>query len=147
MISIDTNILFLAINSKADTHAEARAFIESLQDNSRVAVCELVLAELYCLLRNPVLNPSPASSDQATGIIQVFRHHPAWRLLDYPGTSAGIMEEVWQRAREHNFPRLAVYDARLALTLLHHGVTELATCNIRDFQGYGFRRVWNPLLR
>jgi predicted nucleic acid-binding protein len=35
--------------------------------------------------------------------------------------------------------------ARLALTLRHHGVTEFATANPRDFQGFGFTRVWNPL--
>lgn len=36
-------------------------------------------------------------------------------------------------------------DTRLALTLLHHGVTEFATVNVQDFKGFGFSRVWNPL--
>ena len=37
-------------------------------------------------------------------------------------------------------------DARLALTLRHHGVTEFATANLKDFEGFGFAKVWNPLL-
>jgi predicted nucleic acid-binding protein len=37
-------------------------------------------------------------------------------------------------------------DARLALTLRHHGVTEFATSNVKDFEGFGFNRVWNPLV-
>jgi len=36
-------------------------------------------------------------------------------------------------------------DARLGLTLLHHGVTELVTTNAKDFTHMGFQRVWNPL--
>lgn len=35
--------------------------------------------------------------------------------------------------------------ARLALTLRHHGVTEFVTANVKDFEGFGFTRVWNPL--
>ncbi len=38
-----------------------------------------------------------------------------------------------------------IYDARLALTLRQHGVTEFATTNTRDFDGFGFTRVFNPL--
>ena len=38
-----------------------------------------------------------------------------------------------------------VYDHRLALTLCQHGVTEFATANVRDFEGLGLGRVWNPL--
>ena len=38
-------------------------------------------------------------------------------------------------------------DARLAFTLLHHGVRELASDNARDFEGLGFERVWNPITR
>jgi hypothetical protein len=26
-----------------------------------------------------------------------------------------------------------------------HGVTEFAASNAKDFQGFGFTRVWNPL--
>jgi hypothetical protein len=32
------------------------------------------------------------------------------------------------------------------MTLLHSGVTHLATSNVRDFQNLGFEKVWNPFL-
>jgi len=35
-----------------------------------------------------------------------------------------------------------IIDLRLALTLRHHGVTEFATANEKDFQSVGFNRVW-----
>lgn len=31
------------------------------------------------------------------------------------------------------------------ITLRHHEVTHLATVNVRDFQSFGFEKVWNPL--
>jgi hypothetical protein len=38
-----------------------------------------------------------------------------------------------------------IIDARLGFTLRHHGVNQLATVNTKDFQEFGFQRVWNPL--
>ena len=36
-------------------------------------------------------------------------------------------------------------DTRIALTLRHHRVTHFARANVDDFQGFGFRQMWNPL--
>ena len=55
------------------------------------------------------------------------------------------MPEVWPAAAGPGFARRRIYDARLALTLRHHGVAEFATANVKDFEGFGFTRVWNPL--
>lgn len=30
--------------------------------------------------------------------------------------------------------------------MISQGVTEFATTNAKDYQGLGFRKVWNPLL-
>ena len=38
-----------------------------------------------------------------------------------------------------------MFDARLGFTLRHHGVREFATRNIKDFDGIGFGRVWDPI--
>jgi predicted nucleic acid-binding protein len=53
---------------------------------------------------------------------------------------------VWNQAGRATFAFRRIIDIRLAATLLHHGVTEFATANIRDFSRLGFTRVWNPLL-
>ena len=42
-------------------------------------------------------------------------------------------------------PYRRIFDIRLALTLLHFGVTDFATTNLKDFEGLGFERIWNPL--
>jgi hypothetical protein len=56
-----------------------------------------------------------------------------------------MMDEVWRLASQPGIGRRVVFDARLAFTLRHHGVTEFATRNHSHFAGFGFSRVWNPL--
>ena len=56
-----------------------------------------------------------------------------------------IPEMVWREAGQDGFAYRRIFDVRLAATLLHHGVTDFATCNGKDFTGMGFTRVWNPL--
>jgi predicted nucleic acid-binding protein len=46
MLSLDTNILFCALNTDAPPHARAVAFLESLQREEDVAICELMLLSL-----------------------------------------------------------------------------------------------------
>ena len=145
MLSLDTNLLFEACESSSPRHDKAAAFLRDQANNRELVLCELVLAELYVLLRNPALSRAPLDAPRAAAIIQAFRSNPAWRLIDYPGTGSGVADQLWQRVALPRTPYRTLFDARLALTLRHHGVTELATRNIRDFQGYGFTRVWDPL--
>jgi toxin-antitoxin system PIN domain toxin len=145
MISCDTNILFVALESSRPGHERARQFLEEHLTNSEFALCELVLLELYILLRNPVVARCPLSAEAAASLIRELRGNPRWDLLDYPGPEAGIMAKLWQHASTDGFARRKVFDIRLGLTLRHHGVTDFATANGKDFQNLGFRRVWNPL--
>lgn len=64
--------------------------------------------------------------------------------MDYPGGTARIMDALWQEAARPDLGRRRVFDVRLALTLRHHDVTDLATANVGHFGGFGFTRVWDP---
>ncbi len=145
MLSCDTNLLFWALEVSRPEHSAARAFLDGQTANPDFTICELVLTELYVLLRNPATAPVPLDPPNAVGIIQSLRTNPHWRLLDYHGTGSGLMDSLWARAATPQFARRRIYDARLALTLRHHGVTEFATANVKDFEGFGFTRVWNPI--
>jgi len=59
--------------------------------------------------------------------------------------AADVMDRVWAAAARPGAARRHVFDARLAHTLLDHGIKELATRNTRDFEGFGFERVFDPL--
>ena len=141
-VSIDTNLLFYALNSEAAEHEEAKKFVDFLTSSSDVVMVELVLVELYVLLRNPKIFTTVFSADEAADIIQRFRSNPRWQLVE----NAPIMHEVWDKARHDSFARRKIFDVRLALTLKHHGVTHFATANTKDFEDLGFERVWNPLV-
>lgn len=146
MISFDTNLLFDSVNPGSEKHRAARDFFRSLEDNEEeVAVSELVLTELYCLLRNPAVVTKPLSAPAAVELVQTFRANPSWHLIESPPLNGKIMDHVWNRAKRDGFPRRAVYDARIAFVLRSWGVSAFATRNVKDFRDYGFTRVWNPL--
>ena len=141
MISIDTNILLYAQNADCPEHEAARAFLLEVAERQDVAICELVLVELYLLLRNPAVLRRPLESSEAAEMCRGYRDNPRWRLVE----NAPVMERVWEAAGGAGFARRRIIDLRLALTLQHHGVTELATANVKDFGSLGFTRVWNPV--
>ena len=142
MTVCDTNILFPALEVSHANHRAARSFLESKVSDSSFALCELVLVEVYTLLRNAVVCTKPLSAKEAVVIIENLRQNPVWRILDYPGE--GLMDQVWQYASTSDSVR-RIYDIRLALTLRHHQVSHFATANQKHFASFGFKRVWNPL--
>ena len=141
MIAFDTNLAVYAANTAMPEHAAAHRFLESLAWRDDVAVCELMLVELYLKLRNSTIFPHPMSARQAAEHCERFRTNAKWTLIE----SAPVMDEVWKLAAHRDFAIRRIIDARLALTLRHHGVKEFATAKSKDFEGFGFAKVWNPL--
>jgi toxin-antitoxin system PIN domain toxin len=141
MISIDTNILLYAQNQDCAEHAAASAFLRDCADRDDVAICELVLLELYQLLRNPAVVEHPLDAPAATEICQGYRQNARWARIE----NAPVMEKVWSVAAQPGIARRRLFDARLGFTLRHHGVREFATRNIGDFEEFGFDKVWDPV--
>ena len=123
-------------------HHAARGFLLAMKGRE-MGLCELVLMETYVLMRNPAVCRRPLDGPGAVALVRRLRRNPDWRLLDYPG---GLMDDVWEASAQPGFARRRVFDARLALTLRNHGITEFATQNVKDFEGFGFAKVWNPLV-
>jgi toxin-antitoxin system PIN domain toxin len=145
MFSIDTNILLHAFNEDSPSHEAAYGWLTSIQQEEDVAISEFILAELYGLLRNPAVLKHPLESDEAVEVIQTYRSHPRWRLIGFPVESRPLHDALWQKARRKDFAFRRLYDARSALTMTAQGVTEFATVNVKDYEGFGFRKVWNPI--
>jgi toxin-antitoxin system PIN domain toxin len=142
VLSIDTNILMYAQNADCAEHHPALTFVTECGESDDVAICELALVELYVLLRNPAVVSSPLSAQDAVEVCGTYRRNPRWRLIE----NAPVMDDVWTVAGTRDFARRRIIDARLAMTLRHHGVTQLATANTGDFDGFGFELVFNPLV-
>lgn len=141
-VGLDTNILLYAINESAPQHAAARAFLESRRDDAETVVSELVLVELYVLLRNGAVLSRPLGSADAAAVVGRFRRHPRWQLVDH---DPSVMDEVWAAAARPGFARNRIFDTRLAFGLRRRGVRSFATANVRDFDNVGFEQVWNPM--
>ena len=143
MLSADTNLFLYAANPNSPHNiAAAEFFATCLEGTREFATCELVLVEIYMHLRNPAVLRQPLTSRDAVAFCDRLRSNPRWQHIDYePAISGGLWR--WARATESGFRH--IIDARLALTLRHHGVTEFATANVKDFEEFGFGRVWNPV--
>jgi toxin-antitoxin system PIN domain toxin len=141
VISIDTNLLLYGLNRDCKENAAARSFLETCAGRRDVAIAELVLVELYVLLRNPAVVRRPLDAVEAASLCQTFRRNPHWAVIE----GAAVMDRVWTAAARPGAARRHIFDARLAHTLLDNGVEELATRNARDFEGFGFARVFDPL--
>lgn len=145
MLSIDTNLLLYCFSEASPHHAGARQFIESVSHREDVALSEFVLTEFYLLLRNPVVLAQPLTAPEAVAVVQSYRQHPRWKTLGFPPTSRELHAELWQQAAVPGVARRRIYDSRTALSLRAFGVTQFATANVKDFEGFGFAKVWNPL--
>lgn len=141
-VGIDTNLLLYALNAAAPENARARAFLEQQARDPDTVISELVLVELYVLLRNSAVVARPLDAPTAAALVGRFRVHPRWRLVDH---DPAVMTEVWRAAATDGFARRRIFDVRLALGLLRHGVTRFATRNPGDFEGLGFEQVFDPL--
>jgi len=143
ILGIDTNVLLYSLNPASVWHPAAVTFLghQFGSPTVRVAITDYVLTELYVHLRNPAVMSVPLTAKAARDLVTSYLNIPnAMRLENAP-----VMDSVWAMAGNNNFPRRQVFDARMGLTLRHGGVTHFATANVKDFQGLGFERVWNPL--
>ena len=93
-------------------------------------------------LRNPSVFKKPRDAKGAAAFCQILRSNPAWEQADY---EPDVAPSLWKWASGTTAGFRHIIDARLALTLRHHGVTHFATANARHFGGFGFEKVWNPL--
>lgn len=140
MLSFDTNVAVHAANSSSSLHTSALEFLLSLGERTDVVISELMLVELYLKLRNEKIFRRPLGPGAAASVCQAYRNNASWKLVDF----APVMDEVWRIAGGRGFAIRRIIDVRLGLALVHHGVEEFATTNVKDFQGLGFARVWNP---
>jgi toxin-antitoxin system PIN domain toxin len=140
--SADTNLFLYAANPDSPYQGKARGFFDSMAGEANFDVCELVLVEVYMQLRNPHVMRKPLTSHEAAKFCLALKAHPVWQHIDY---SREVSEAVWAWAAKTDSGFRQMIDARLAFTLLHHGVVDFATANTKDFGDFAFRKLWNPL--
>ena len=144
MISNDTNLLLYSLNPDSIWHEAAVSFLgQNLGISAvRVVITDYVLVELYVLLRNPAVMAKALTAGAARDLVTAYWDIPNVLRVE----NANVMDDVWKLAGGGDFARRRIFDARLALTLRQSGVTQFATANVKDFEDWGFEKVWNPLI-
>ena len=144
MISMDSNLLLYSLNPDSVWHEGSVSFLRQNLGipTVRVAITDYVLVELYVLLRNPAVMAKALTARAARDLVTAYWDVPNVLRVE----NANVMDEVWKLAGGRDFGHRRVFDARLALTLRQVGVTQFATANVKDFEGWGFEKVWNPLI-
>jgi hypothetical protein len=143
MRSLDTNILFYALNADCPEHSACRSLVEmALASPQDWIVAEQVWFELYRLLRNPLVLSRPLSASETTQEIDWFRSRSGWARCAWEPYLMDQLKPLWQK---DSFPAKRTFDLVLALTLKAQGVTEFFTRNAKDFHDLGFFAVKNPL--
>lgn len=143
ILSADTNLFLCAANPASKHHAAAqRFFAEQASGQSRFLICELVLVEIYMQLRNPAVFKKTRTAHEAAAFCELLRANPLWEKADY---EPEVAKPLWEWAANSTTGFRHIIDARLAITLRHQGVTHFASSNEKDFVGFGFERLWNPL--
>ncbi len=66
--------------------------------------------------------------------------------MAYAGWEPDVAPRLRKWAAQTSTHLRHIIDARLALTLQHHGVTNCATANVKACEGIGFTTVWNALV-
>lgn len=142
MITADTNILIHAAHMGSESCEKARRFLEGHAGNKEFVLCELILIEFYMALRNPAVFSKALTAAEASDYCRKLKGNRNWQVIDY---TPEVGPKLWEWAAETKSGFRRIIDARIALTLRHHGVSEVATANVKDFKEFGFKRVWNPL--
>lgn len=143
MTSCDTNVFAYALNPDAPENALALRFLPGQAENPTFAVSEIVLVELYNLLRNGAVLRSPLSPSQAVDQVERLRSNPYWTILK---GAVDVSDAIWKVAGTRDFPRRAIFDARLAHSLAAEGVTRFATRNVGDFRRFEAFEAFDPLV-
>jgi toxin-antitoxin system PIN domain toxin len=143
MLSADTNLFLYAANPHSPHHDAATEFFRDIAGKKNdFVICELVLVEIYMQLRDPAVLRIPLNAIDAVTFCERLRSNPQWQLVDY---EPAVSQALWKWAKSPNSGFRQIIDARLGLTLRFHGVTEFASANFKNFQEFGFDRLWNPV--
>ncbi len=143
MKSLDTNILVYALNADCREYQHAALALQAALDAPQDwIIADQVYLELYKALRNPRIFEKPYGAEEAFSKVETLRDHCGLRRCCY-------LDQVWDRLaariQRSDFPYQHTHDAVLAETLLRAGVQTLYTRNIKDFEGYGFASLVNPI--
>ena len=136
---VDANVLLYAVNSDAEQHRTARAWLDdALAGRETVAFAWTVVLAFIRLSTHPAVFPLPLSPDDAVSTLETWLAQPSAMVIDptarHLGVVAGMLAEAGTAGN-------LVADAHLAAMAVEHGA-ELVSfdADFRRFAGVRWSR-------
>lgn len=142
MIAVDTNLLVYAFCKPSEFHADAKAVIDELRNQSAPwAIPWPCVHELISVATNPRIYEPASTLVEVFAFLDALFASPHLHLL---AESDGYFERLREIAVSGKISGARIHDARIAALCLHHGVRELWTAD-RDFSKFPKLKTRNPL--
>ena len=145
MYALDTNLLVYAHNTASTFHYQSKVFVENVMNsrtvdgNLSVCIPAQVLMEFLNVITWHRLE-APLSLSTAMQIVQDYMDTGVTIL--YPKSTQIVT--VLDLLKTGN-TRKRIFDVALVATLKDHAIPGLYTVNTKDFDGFTFLSVKNPL--
>lgn len=142
MKAVDTNILVYAHREDSPLHERALAVVVELANGSaRWAIPWPCVHEFVAIVTHPRIYDPPSPTDLALAAIGQWLDSPMCEAI---GEGPGYFDLLEEMLTAGEIAGAKVHDARVAAICLHHGVSELLSCD-RDFSRFSRLRTRNPM--
>ncbi len=129
---LDTNVLVYAQMPAFEVHGEVRRFLLEQLENPdlTLVVTPGILHEFVHVVTDGRRFDPPVSMAEALAVARLFLGRSNFECV---GADETILLEAFDLLERYQLGRKRIADTLLAATLLHHSISELITCNPRDF--------------
>ena len=132
---IDTNVLVYAHMPAFPEHGTVRRFlVNQLQEPGlRLVVTPNVLHEFVHVITDPKRFKPLVPMAEALAVAGLYLGRTN---VQCAGIDEAVLLKTFQLLERHNLGRKRIADTLFAATLLHHGITEIITCDPDDFRPF-----------
>lgn len=142
---IDTCVLTYAVNTDADEHKAARAFLQEVgRSADRWYLTEGILYEFLRVVTHPKVFDRPLTWQQALSFLSPFTDRDRFSILSATEHHWSALAEIL--AQLHRPGGNLFFDVRTAVLMREHGVRAIYTADT-DFLQFEDLDVINPMRR
>jgi predicted nucleic acid-binding protein len=140
---IDTNVLVYAHMAACPDHGPVRDYLSGQLARTDVSliVTPSVLHEFVHVVTDPKRFDPPAAMGEALALARLYLGRAN---VECVATDAEALADALALVDRHRLGRKRLADTLLAATLLRHGVRQLVTCNLGDFEIFTALHLVDP---
>ena len=139
LIGIDTSFLLAHTLQEHENHKSARTLLASLlEKGQKIALCPIVVDEFLHVVTDPKRFRKPVTMATALTIAETWIRS---RESEYfpPSEDSALLQLKW--LREYRLGRRRIHDTSIAAIYATHGVRQILTNNVSDFETFGMFEI------